>query len=41
MIILSAGQILRSGTAIGSNVEAALAGVSRADLIKNDELQIR
>jgi four helix bundle protein len=26
-----AGQILRSGTAIGSNVEEALAGVSRAD----------
>jgi len=28
-----AGQILRSGTAIGSNVEEALAGVSRADFI--------
>jgi len=26
-----AGQILRSGTAVGSNVEEALAGVSRAD----------
>jgi four helix bundle protein len=26
-----AGQVLRSGTAIGSNVEEALAGVSRAD----------
>ena len=26
-----AGQILRSGTAIGSNAEEALAGVSRAD----------
>ena len=28
-----AGQMLRSGTAIGSNVEEALAGVSRADFI--------
>ena len=28
-----AGQVLRSGTAIGSNVEEALAGVSRADFI--------
>jgi len=28
-----AGQILRSGTAIGSNVEEALAGVSRADFV--------
>jgi len=28
-----AGQILRSGTAIGANVEEALAGVSRADFI--------
>ena len=28
-----AGQILRSGTSIGSNVEEALAGVSRADFI--------
>ncbi len=28
-----AGQILRSGTAIGSNVEEALAGISRADFI--------
>ena len=28
-----AGQILRSGTAIGSNIEEALAGVSRADFI--------
>jgi four helix bundle protein len=28
-----AGQIVRSGTAIGSNVEEALAGVSRADFI--------
>ena len=28
-----AGQILRLGTAIGSNVEEALAGVSRADFI--------
>jgi four helix bundle protein len=28
-----AGQILRSGTAIGSNVEEALAGVSLADFI--------
>ena len=28
-----AGQILRPGTAIGSNVEEALAGVSRADFI--------
>jgi hypothetical protein len=27
------GQIMRSGTAIGSNVEEALAGVSRADFI--------
>jgi four helix bundle protein len=27
------GQILRSGTTIGSNVEEALAGVSRADFI--------
>ena len=27
------GQVLRSGTAIGSNVEEALAGVSRADFI--------
>ena len=27
------GQILRSGTAIGSNVEEALAGVSRPDFI--------
>jgi four helix bundle protein len=26
-----AGQVLRSGTAIGSNVEEALAGISRAD----------
>lgn len=28
-----AGQVLRSGTAIGSNVEEALAGISRADFI--------
>jgi len=28
-----AGQILRSGTAIGSNVEEGLAGISRADFI--------
>ena len=28
-----AGQFLRSGTAIGSNVEEVLAGVSRADFI--------
>ena len=28
-----AGQILRSGTSIGANVEEALAGVSRADFI--------
>jgi four helix bundle protein len=28
-----AGQILRSGTGIGSNVEEALAGVSRADFV--------
>ena len=28
-----AGQVLRSGTAIGANVEEALAGVSRADFI--------
>jgi four helix bundle protein len=28
-----AGQIMRSGTAIGANVEEALAGVSRADFI--------
>jgi four helix bundle protein len=28
-----AGQILRSGTAIGANVEEALAGISRADFI--------
>lgn len=28
-----AGQVLRSGTSIGSNVEEALAGVSRADFI--------
>lgn len=28
-----AGQILQSGTAIGSNVEEALAGISRADFI--------
>jgi four helix bundle protein len=28
-----AGQILRSGTAIGSNVEEALAGISRADFV--------
>jgi four helix bundle protein len=28
-----AGQILRSGTSIGSNVEEALAGISRADFI--------
>jgi four helix bundle protein len=28
-----AGQILRSGTAIGSNIEEALAGISRADFI--------
>ena len=28
-----AGQVQRSGTAIGSNVEEALAGVSRADFI--------
>jgi four helix bundle protein len=28
-----AGQIMRSGTSIGSNVEEALAGVSRADFI--------
>jgi four helix bundle protein len=28
-----AGQILRSGTAIGSNVEVALAGISRADFV--------
>jgi len=28
-----AGQILRSGTAIGSNVEEALAGIRRADFI--------
>ena len=27
------GQILRSGTSIGSNVEEALAGVSRADFV--------
>jgi len=28
-----AGQILRSGTAIGANVEEALAGISRADFV--------
>ena len=28
-----AGQILRAGTAIGANVEEALAGISRADFI--------
>ena len=28
-----AGQVLRSGTSIGSNVEEALAGVSRADFV--------
>ena len=28
-----AGQVLRSGTAVGSNVEEALAGISRADFI--------
>ena len=28
-----AGQILRSGTSIGANVEEALAGISRADFI--------
>ena len=28
-----AGQVLRPGTAIGSNVEEALAGVSRADFV--------
>ena len=28
-----AGQILRSGTAIGSNIEEGLAGISRADFI--------
>lgn len=28
-----ASQVLRSGTAIGSNVEEALAGISRADFI--------
>src|SRR5438067_2536381 len=28
-----ANQVLRSGTAIGSNVEEALAGVSRADFV--------
>ncbi len=28
-----ASQILRSGTAIGSNIEEALAGVSRADFV--------
>ncbi|HEX5399210.1 MAG TPA: four helix bundle protein [Verrucomicrobiae bacterium] len=28
-----AGQLLRSGTAIGSNVEEAAAGVSRADFV--------
>jgi four helix bundle protein len=29
----AAGQVLRSGTSIGSNVEEALAGVSRADFV--------
>ncbi len=28
-----AGQVLRSGTGIGSNVEEALAGISRADFV--------
>jgi len=28
-----AGQVLRSGTSIGANVEEALAGISRADFI--------
>jgi four helix bundle protein len=28
-----AGQILRSGTGIGSNIEEALAGISRADFV--------
>jgi four helix bundle protein len=28
-----AGQVLRSGTGIGANVEEALAGVSRADFV--------
>jgi hypothetical protein len=28
-----AGQILRSGTTIGANVEEALAGISRADFV--------
>jgi len=27
------GQVLRAGTSIGSNVEEALAGVSRADFV--------